>query len=81
MATRLAFDTVGSMLDVGCGVGHWGRVLSSVLPASTRFTGVDREQRWVRDAAAAAEHAGLALPAASCRAMSRHFLSPTTRST
>ncbi|MEI7658473.1 MAG: methyltransferase domain-containing protein [Phycisphaerae bacterium] len=60
MATRLAFDAVGSVLDVGCGVGHWGRALASVLPASTRFTGVDREERWVRDAAVAAERAGLA---------------------
>jgi SAM-dependent methyltransferase len=59
MAQRLDFDRVSSMLDVGCGVGHWGRSLAQVLPAQTRFTGVDLEPEWVRSAAEKARRSGL----------------------
>ncbi len=40
-----------SILDVGCGAGHWGRALLRVLPDSTTLTGIDREARFVAMAA------------------------------
>jgi SAM-dependent methyltransferase len=45
MAVRLQFDQVGTVLDAGCGIGHWGQLLARVLPPQTRFIGVDREER------------------------------------
>src|SRR5262249_4652272 len=52
MARRLSFDRVRDVLDVGCGVGHWGRLLAQVLPATARVQGVDRDPHWVEHAAA-----------------------------
>lgn len=46
------------MLDAGCGVGHWGRVLLPHLPLA-HLTGVDREPRWIQEAAARAQAQGL----------------------
>src|SRR5262249_42805541 len=48
MAQRLDLARVASMLDVGCGVGHWGRALAQVLPATAQITGVDFEEKWVQ---------------------------------
>jgi ubiquinone/menaquinone biosynthesis C-methylase UbiE len=52
-------EAVGSVLDVGCGIGHWGRVLGKILPAGARVMGVDREPRWVEEATKRAAAAGL----------------------
>jgi SAM-dependent methyltransferase len=60
MAQRWRFEAVREVLDVGCGVGHWGMLLGHVLPSSARVTGVDREPSWVDQAAARARHRGLA---------------------
>jgi len=60
MGERLGFASITNVLDVGCGVGHWGRVLAEVLPAHAQLTGVDPEAQWVRGAALRAERAGLA---------------------
>jgi SAM-dependent methyltransferase len=49
---------IRSVLDVGCGVGHWSRLLGRVLPAETRFLGVDREAEWVTRATARASTEG-----------------------
>lgn len=57
MAQRLNLASVSCVLDVGCGVGHWGRALAQVLPPGAHITGVDREEEWVRGAAARAEQA------------------------
>jgi SAM-dependent methyltransferase len=54
MASRLSFDRVGKMLDVGCGVGHWGLLLANVLPTNIRIEGVDRDPEWVEQARARA---------------------------
>ena len=50
MAQRWRLDAVRDVLDVGCGVGHWGGVLASVLPPAARITGIDREATWVEKA-------------------------------
>ncbi|WP_437680016.1 class I SAM-dependent methyltransferase [Sorangium sp. So ce131] len=51
LARRWRLDHVREVLDVGCGVGHWGRVLGGVLPREARITGVDRDPFWVEKAA------------------------------
>lgn len=53
MARRLELSRVRTVLDVGCGLGHWGRALSGVLAANVVITGVDQEQAWVEQASAA----------------------------
>lgn len=60
MARRLRFSEVRMALDVGAGVGHWGRVLLPHLPAEARLFGIDREPAWVAEAAARATRAGFA---------------------
>lgn len=59
IARRCAFSRVGSILDVGCGIGHWGRALAGSLPERARIVGVDREPQWVARAAARAKKDGL----------------------
>lgn len=59
MAQRLDFAQVRGVLDVGSGVGHWGRALARVLPEQAVITGVDREEQWVRQAGERAAQAGL----------------------
>lgn len=56
---RLQLREARHVLDVGCGVGHWGRALAPVLAADARVTGVDREPAWIAKAAAHAEAIGL----------------------
>jgi SAM-dependent methyltransferase len=56
---RLAFEQVRDVLDVGCGVGHWARVLAPALPADARVTGVDRDPFWVSKASERAAAQGL----------------------
>src|ERR1700756_5701438 len=60
MAKRLAFDRMGDVLDVGCGIGHWSRLLARVLPHDARLQGVDRDPLWVETAGERAAAAGLA---------------------
>jgi ubiquinone/menaquinone biosynthesis C-methylase UbiE len=43
MARRWHLGDVKSVLDVGCGVGHWGQMLAAVLPSDARVLGVDHE--------------------------------------
>jgi Methyltransferase domain len=59
MATRWKLDAVRDVLDVGCGVGHWGMLLASVMPEQVRVTGIDREPSWVEHASARALARGL----------------------
>jgi SAM-dependent methyltransferase len=44
---RLAFDQVRSVLDVGCGIGHWAQTLACALPSETTVIGVDRDPFWI----------------------------------
>src|SRR5438067_690297 len=50
MARRWQLDGVQSVLDVGCGLGHWGRVLAEVLPANATIIGIDTEAEWIAKA-------------------------------
>jgi ubiquinone/menaquinone biosynthesis C-methylase UbiE len=43
MAARLKFDQVRTVLDAGCGIGHWGQLLARVLPPHAQFVGIDPE--------------------------------------
>lgn len=47
MAQRWNLNKVKSMLDVGCGVGHWGQLLAQYLPTGAHIQGVDCESDWV----------------------------------
>ncbi|MDP4231612.1 MAG: class I SAM-dependent methyltransferase, partial [Bacteroidota bacterium] len=49
MARRLHLENVRTVLDVGCGIGHWGRRLESVLPQEATIIGIDREEEWIRE--------------------------------
>jgi SAM-dependent methyltransferase len=59
VAKRWNFDAIGDALDVGRGVGHWGKLLASVMPGHVRVIGVDREPSWVAKATARALSRGL----------------------
>lgn len=49
-----------SVLDVGCGQGHWGRLLDVVTAPGATTVGVDFEPEWVAEATRQAQTAGLA---------------------
>jgi SAM-dependent methyltransferase len=51
MARRWHLGEAASLADIGCGQGHWSRLLYPYLRAPARLTGVDREPRWVTAAA------------------------------
>jgi SAM-dependent methyltransferase len=59
VARRWRFEAVRDVLDVGCGVGHWGMLLAQVLPEDARLTGIDREPSWVEAASGRARARGL----------------------
>jgi ubiquinone/menaquinone biosynthesis C-methylase UbiE len=59
LAERMGGEAIRSALDVGCGVGHWGRTIARVLRADVRVEGVDREPAWVEKATAKAVAMGL----------------------
>lgn len=52
LGQRWGLEKVNTVLDVGCGLGHWGQTLSDILPGSARITGIDRELKWVEGARA-----------------------------
>jgi SAM-dependent methyltransferase len=56
---RLGLDDVRSVLDVGAGIGHWGRALAAVLPSEAEFVGIDSEPKWIEEATRQAEQHGL----------------------
>jgi SAM-dependent methyltransferase len=60
MARRWRLDAVRLGLDVGAGVGHWGRVLLPHLAPGAHLVGIDREDAWILEAHRRAERAGLA---------------------
>jgi SAM-dependent methyltransferase len=60
VVSRRSLGDVRSVLDVGAGVGHWGTLLASVLPPDASIIGIEREPKWVQEAARRAERLGLA---------------------
>jgi len=60
MGRRLSLDRVHDVLDVGCGIGHWGQLLANVLPRAARVQGVDRDPLWVEKASSRAAALNLA---------------------
>lgn len=50
MAKRWDVDGVHSVLDVGCGIGHWGQSIAVFLPKDAKITGIDMEKEWVEKA-------------------------------
>ena len=51
MSKRWALGEARSVLNVGCGIGHWGRCLAPFLNPTATLIGVDREPRWIDEAA------------------------------
>lgn len=50
MAQRLQLQNVKMGLDVGCGVGHWGRTIYKLLDDDATLMGIDQEEKWIRQA-------------------------------
>ncbi|STX29736.1 3-demethylubiquinone-9 3-methyltransferase [Legionella beliardensis] len=59
MGQRWDLSNVQRVLDVGCGVGHWGFMLNEILPETATLAGIDREPDWVKDATERAYDYGL----------------------
>ncbi|MEM1418128.1 MAG: methyltransferase domain-containing protein [Myxococcota bacterium] len=59
MAERWALADVRDVLDVGCGVGHWGQLLAPRCHADVRLSGVDHEGGFRERAEARARERGL----------------------
>lgn len=58
MAKRWDLAEAKTVLDVGCGVGHWGRTLAPFLPLDASIVGIDREPDWVEEATRRASRVG-----------------------
>lgn len=59
LARRLRLSDARAVVDVGCGVGHWGRTLLPWLHPDATLIGVDREPSFVEQATAAASERGI----------------------
>lgn len=59
MAQQWQLDQVQTVLDVGCGVGHWGQRLMRHLSRTTTLYGVDAEEAWIGKAQERATSLGL----------------------
>ena len=59
MGARLKLEQVKTVLDVGCGIGHWGQLLAPVLHPDTRMIGIDREESHLVRASKRATEQGL----------------------
>lgn len=59
MADQWGLGQVRTILDVGCGVGHWGQRLMHHASDAAILHGVDPEEAWVEGARKRAESLGL----------------------
>lgn len=60
MGKRWGLEKVSTVLDVGCGIGHWGQILADILPPNAKVTGIDKEAQWVEQASERAKALNLA---------------------
>ncbi len=60
LARRWQLETVGTVLDVGSGIGHWSALVASVLAPRAKVIGVERDLRSVERAQQRACEHGLA---------------------
>ena len=49
-ARRLDLAQVKSLIEVGCGLGHWAKRLYPRLAPNAAYTGIDLEPQWLRGA-------------------------------
>ena len=47
---RATLETAHKVLDVGCGLGHWTREMSSLVASDAEMVGVDIEEKWIKQA-------------------------------
>lgn len=59
MAKRWDLSAIRSILDVGCGIGHWGFTLAPFLSRDTQVHGIDPESVWIEKATERAQEKGL----------------------
>ncbi len=59
VAKRLNLSQARRVLDVGSGIGHWGRLILPHLDPGVEMIGVDREPQWVQVATQTAAAKGL----------------------
>ncbi len=59
IAARFGLADVRSALDVGAGVGHWGRLLLPLLASEATIVGIERDPRWVAKATEEATRLGV----------------------
>ena len=49
MARRLELKNHQSLLDVGCGMCHWSKLLVKYLAKPAKVTGIDNDIKWAQD--------------------------------
>lgn len=59
MAKRWNLDNVSKVLDVGCGIGHWGFILEPFFSKQAHIYGIDREIQWIEEASSRAKEKNL----------------------
>jgi len=59
LGQRLGLSSVRTAVDVGCGKGHWSRLVAPLLHPEHVLIGVDREPQWVDEAGRQAHGRGL----------------------
>jgi len=59
MSKRWELGAVRTVLDVGCGIGHWGFTLAPFFSSKTKLYGIDPESAWVEKAAKRAQEKGI----------------------
>ena len=52
MAKRWRLSDASSLVDVGCGLGHWSMLLYPFLKPNASLVAIDRERKWVKEASA-----------------------------
>src|SRR5580658_7348091 len=52
MASRWRLSDASSLVDVGCGLGHWSMLLYPFLRPQSTLVAIDAEKKWIRKAPA-----------------------------